>query len=224
MTDLLRHLCRAGKHLAASGLSPGSSGNISVRTGDRIHLSPTNVSLGDLDQGHLAEMALTATGLEHLSGPRPSKEAALHAALYLRDPSATCVVHLHSTYAVAASCLPPWTAYSALPPLTPYLIMRLGNLPLVPYRAPGDPEQAHLLAELTLDLHGALLQNHGSIVAGGTVQQAVDRAVEVEVAARTVTLVAGLPQVRQLTPQECLDLAVRHGQPWGPSAPAGASS
>lgn len=223
MNTVVEQMCRAGRHLAGLGLSPGSSGNISVRDGDRVYLSPTGVALADLDEESLAITALAPTGLEPLSGPRPSKEAPLHAALYLRDPSARCVVHLHSTYAVAASCLPPWTDYSALPPLTPYLVMRLGNLPLVPYRAPGDPAQARLIADLGLDFHGVLLQNHGPVIAGVDVQQAVDRAVEVEVAARTAVLLADLPHARQLTEQECRELSIRYGQPWGSPGASGAS-
>ncbi|GAA5165699.1 class II aldolase/adducin family protein [Ornithinimicrobium tianjinense] len=215
MSTVVQQMCRAGKHLAELGLSPGSSGNISVREGDRLYLSPTGVALADLDEGSVAVTALSPNGLDPLSGPRPSKEASLHAAMYLRDPSVTCVVHLHSTYAVAASCLPPWTAYSALPPLTPYLVMRLGNLPLVPYRAPGDPSQAQLIGDLTLDFHGVLLQNHGPVVTGVDVQQAVDRAVEVEVAARTAVLIGDRPRARLLSEQECRALARHHGQPWG---------
>lgn len=221
MISHVEQMHRAGKHLVALGLSPGSSGNISVREDDRVYVSPTGVGLADLDEHEPAVMALTPTGLQPVSGPRPSKEASLHAALYLRDPTATCVVHLHSTHAVAASCLPPWTSYSALPPLTPYLIMRLGNLPLMPYRAPGDPAQARMLSALELPFRGALLQNHGSVVAGTSVQQAVDRALEVEVAARTALLLDGRPNVRRLSGPECQELAERYGQPWGPTARAG---
>lgn len=214
MSDLLAEACRGGRHLESLGLSPGSSGNISVRVGDRVHISPTGAALGGLSEDGLSVMELTDGGLVHASGPRPSKEHGLHSALYLRDPEAVCVVHLHSTHAVAASCLPPWTAHSALPPLTPYLLMRVGNLPLIPYHPPGDADQAQLLRDLDITCHGALLQNHGPVVAGRTVAEAVDRAIEIELAAQTMMLVGHVPGVRVLSDDETDHLTSTYQQPW----------
>lgn len=214
MSDLLAAACRGGRHLESLGLSPGSSGNISVRVGDRVHISATGQPLGSLSQDQLSVMELTAEGLEHVSGPRPSKEHGLHGALYHRDPEAVCVVHLHSTHAVAASCLPPWTEHSALPPLTPYLLMRVGNLPLIPYHAPGDADQARLLRDLPITCHGAMLQNHGPVVAGSSVSEAVDRAIEIELASQTALLVGQAPGVRLLTDSEAEHLAATYHQPW----------
>lgn len=214
MSELLAEACRGGRHLEALGLSPGSSGNISVRVGDRVHMSPTGTALGALNEDAMAVMQLGAGGLEHISGPRPSKEHGLHSALYLRDSEAVCVVHLHSTHAVAASCLPPWNDHSALPPLTPYLLMRVGNLPLIPYHPPGDADQAQLLRDLDIECHGALLQNHGPVVAGRTVSEAVDRAIEVELAAQTMMLVGHTPGVRVLTDSETDYLTSTYQQPW----------
>lgn len=214
MSDLLSEACRGGRRLEELGLSPGSSGNISVRLDGHVHISPTGQPLGSLREDDLSVMALGEDGLTHVSGPRPSKEHGLHAALYLRDPEAMCVVHLHSTHAVAASCLPPWTEHSALPPLTPYLLMRVGNLPLIPYHPPGDAAQADLLRELSIECHGALLQNHGPVVAGRTVAEAVDRAIEIELAAQTTMLVGRAPGVRVLTDSESEHLTSTYRQPW----------
>lgn len=222
MTDLLHEACRGGSRLQTFGLSPGSSGNISVRVDDRVHISGTGTSLGSLTPEDLSVMELTTEGLRHVGGPRPSKEHGLHEALYLRDREAVCVVHLHSTHAVAASCLPPWDDYSALPPLTPYLLMRVGNLPLLPYRPPGDAEQATMLRDLDITCHGALLQNHGPVVAGSSVDEAVERAVEIELAAQTRILLAGHPEARQLTGPEAAHLATTYRQPWRGNAHEGA--
>lgn len=215
MSNLLTEACQGGRRLEELGLSPGSSGNISVRIDDHVHISPTGQPLGGLKEDGLAVMAIGHGGLEHVSGPRPSKEHGLHGALYLRDPEAVCVIHLHSTHAVAASCLPPWTEHSALPPLTPYLLMRVGNLPLIPYHPPGDAAQAQLLRELSIECHGALLQNHGPVVAGRTVSEAVDRAIEIELAAQTTMLVGQTPGVRVLTDCETEHLTSAYQQPWG---------
>ncbi|HIT75600.1 MAG TPA: class II aldolase/adducin family protein, partial [Candidatus Avipropionibacterium avicola] len=190
MTPLDDQLCAAASHLSDLGLSPGTSGNISVRVGDEIHLSPSGTSLATLQPSGLSVLSMASDPSEHVAGPRPSKEFGLHEALYRRDPEAVCVIHLHSTHAAAASCLAPWAEHSALPPLTPYLLMRLGNLPLLPYHPPGSPEQASDLREISFECHGVLLQNHGPVVAGNTVDEAVGRAIEVEEAARTVLAVA----------------------------------
>lgn len=223
MTDQREQICAAGRHLESIGLSPGSSGNISVRQGTRVWISPTGVGLGSMSPEELSGTELTDDGLIHVSGPAPSKEVALHAALYLRDAEATCVVHLHSTYAVAASCLPPWSEHSALPPLTPYLLMRMGNLPLLPYHPPGAAAQAAELRHLPLECHGALLQNHGPVVAGSSVTEAVDRAVEVETSARTRVLVGQHPQVRGLSEADAAHLAASYSRPWGPRVNTGRS-
>lgn len=218
MTTLDEQLCAAAAQLSDLGLSPGTSGNISVRVGNEIHLSPSGTSLGTLQPTGLSVLSMESDPAEHVAGPRPSKEFGLHEALYRRDPEAVCVIHLHSTHAAAASCLTPWAEHSALPPLTPYLLMRLGNLPLLPYHPPGSPEQASELLALDIECHGVLLQNHGPVVAGSTVGEAVARAVEVEESARTVLAVAHRSDVRLLDDDEAEHLASRYGQPWGRSS------
>ncbi|MFK5582506.1 class II aldolase/adducin family protein [Serinicoccus sp. LYQ131] len=215
MSATVEQLCWAGRHLAELGLSPGASGNISVRVGPEVHLTPSGSSLSTLDPTALSRMTLTADGLEHTGGPRPSKEYGLHGALYVRDPEAVCVVHLHSPYAVAASCLPAWAEHSALPPLTPYLLMRVGNLPMVPYAPPGDAGQAVALRDHAVDCHGALLQNHGPVVAGASVEEAVARAIEIEQAARVTLSVGQRPEARLLAADEVEHLTTTYGQPWG---------
>lgn len=224
MTDLAAALCAAAAHLDSLGLSPGSSGNLSVRRGDQVWITPSGASMSGLDPAGLSMLTFTDAGLEYVSGPRPSKEAALHHAMYQRDPAATCVVHLHSTYAVAASCLEPWSSQTALPPLTPYLLIRVGTVPLIPYRDPGDVSQADLLRGVELPFHAALLQNHGPIVAGHDVGQAVDRAIEVETAAQTTILIGRRPDVRLLTGADAQRLTESYGQPWISSVASEASA
>lgn len=220
MSELLEAMCTAGRELESLGLSPGSSGNISVRVGDELHMSPTGVALGSLSPSELSVLGPDAQGgAVHVRGPQPSKEVALHDAFYRRNPQLRCVIHLHSTYAVAVSCLPAWSAYSALPPITPYLLMRVGNMPLVPYAAPGDAAQAQSLTELDFPFHAALLQNHGPVVAGVTVGEALARAVEVEEAAKIALALGNRPDVRVLNEREAAVLSDRYGQPWGRTAP-----
>ncbi|MDT0436479.1 MULTISPECIES: class II aldolase/adducin family protein [Streptomyces] len=211
MTAPRDELVRTAAHLASLGLSPGSSGNLSVRDGDgRVLLTPTGADLAALDPDALSVLDLDGT---HLDGPRPSKELPLHLAFYRRDPANRAVVHLHSRQAVAASCLPPWSARSALPPLTPYFVMRVGQTPLLPYAPPGDPGQAADLERLDFPCRAALLQNHGPVTAGPTLKAAAEAAVEIEEVS-ALLLLLGARHPRLLTPAQARALAARYGSCW----------
>lgn len=207
-------LCNAGRRLEQMGLSPGASGNLSIRSVNDVFMSPTNTALGSLQPDELSRMRITADGLQHIDGPKPSKEYGLHFAMYKRDAKASAVVHVHSAHAVAASCLPPWSEYMALPPLTPYVVMRVGNVPLIPYCHPGDPHQAMLLLEHSSKFHAALLQNHGPIAAGSSLAEAITRTIEIESAARTWLLLSQHPDARVLTGEQAYALASVNHQPW----------
>lgn len=230
--DAREALVRAGAELAAAGLSPGTSGNISIRDGDRVYMSPTGVPLGSLHAHELAVLDLDApvssasfdaratsadigapASSAHIDGPAPSKEFPLHRAFYRRERSVTAVVHLHSPHAAAYSCLAPWSERSAIPPVTPYFVMRAGQTPLIPYAAPGSVEQADALESLAFPFRSALLANHGPIVAGATMEQAVGAAVEVEEVTR-ILLLLGSTSPRLLTERDAIELAERYGSPW----------
>ncbi|OEV07924.1 class II aldolase/adducin family protein [Streptomyces nanshensis] len=210
MSEPHEDLVRAGARLAASGLSPGSSGNLSVRDGDTVLITPTGADLAALEGD-----ALSVVGLDgvHRAGPRPSKEFPLHLAFYRRDPDAAAVVHLHSRHATAASCLPPWSERSAVPPLTPYFVMRVGTTPLIPYADPGDPAQADAVARLPFPFRAALLENHGPVTAGRTMSAAVAAATELEEVS-ALLLLLGDRTPRLLPPGVAASLARRYGSPW----------
>lgn len=181
-------LVRLGAALYDRGLTPGRTGNLSVRSDDAIMITPTNACLGRLDPERLAVTSLDG---EHRTGDRPSKELVLHRALYRHHPTCTAVAHLHSTHAVAVSCLPGLDPDNALPPITPYFVMRVGRLPLVDYAMPGSPaleEQVALAAERSPAL---LLRNHGSLAAATTLEGAVDAVEEIEETARLFLLLDG---------------------------------
>ena len=113
-TAIREAICRFGRSLFERGLTPGSSGNISVRLDDGGWLvTPTNASLGFLDPGKLSR--LDANG-RLMSGDAPTKEVPLHTALYQTRAAARAVVHLHSTHSVAISMLPEIDPLMALPP------------------------------------------------------------------------------------------------------------
>jgi ribulose-5-phosphate 4-epimerase/fuculose-1-phosphate aldolase len=175
-----------GASIFARGLTPGRTGNLSCRIEDEIVVTPTGVSLGSLDPHQLAIIDLEGRPIR---GARPSKEAVMHAALYRARPNAQGVVHLHSTHAVAVSCLADIDERFALPPLTAYFAMRVGCLPLVPYFAPGDPSLSIAVEEMARQHHAMLLANHGSIVVADDLLSAADAAEEIEETARLWLLV-----------------------------------
>ena len=191
-----------GASIFARGLTPGRTGNLSCRIGDEIVVTPTGVSLGSLDPDQLAIIDLDGRPIR---GARPSKEAGMHAALYRARPTAQGVVHLHSTHAVAVSCLADIDERCALPPLTAYFAMRVGRLPLVPYLAPGDPALGTTVEQVARDHHAMLLANHGSVVAADDLVSAADAAEEIEETARLWLMLRNQP-TRPLTSAQLTDL------------------
>ncbi len=205
---LREDICRFGRSLFERGLTPGSSGNISVRLDDGGWLvTPTNASMGFLDPARLTR--LDGAG-RVLSGDRPTKEIPLHAALYESRGTARAVVHLHSTHAVALSMLPEIDPRAALPPLTPYCLMRAGQVALLPYYRPGDPAVAGAIRGLAGRYASVLLANHGPVVAGDTLEAAVFATEELEETARLYLLLRGL-NPRHLSPAQVADLVQTFG-------------
>jgi len=181
-------LADRARSLYARGYAHGSSGNLSVRVDDGVLVTPTGSCLGRLDPARISRIAPDG---RTLSGDPPSKEAFLHLAMYAERPGANAIVHLHCTCAVAVSCLAHDDARNVLPPLTAYHVMRVGALPLVPYFAPGDRALADAVGELAARHRAVLLANHGPVVSGATLDDAVDSAEELEQTARLSLLLQG---------------------------------
>jgi ribulose-5-phosphate 4-epimerase/fuculose-1-phosphate aldolase len=201
---LREEICRLGRSLFERGLTPGSSGNISIRFDDGGWLvTPTNASLGFLDPARITE--LDSAG-RVASGDAPTKEMPLHTALYESRSRARAVVHLHSTHSVALSMLPEIDPRAVLPPMTPYYLMRAGQTALVPYHRPGDPAVADAIRGLAGRYASVLLANHGPVVAGDTLEAAVFAIEELEETARLYLLVRNL-NPRYLSPAQVSDLA-----------------
>jgi len=203
---LREDMCRFGRSLFERGLTPGSSGNISVRLPDGNWLvTPTNASLGFLDPARISR--LDPQG-RLLSGDAPTKEIPLHAALYETRSAAQAIVHLHSTHSVAVSMLPEIDPRAVLPPMTAYYLMRVGATALVPYYRPGDPAVADAIRGLAGEYSAVLLANHGPVVAGDSLEAAVFATEELEETAKLYLLLRGL-NPRFLSPQQVSDLVKR---------------
>ncbi len=195
-------LCAAGDSLYARGHAHGSTGNLSVRIGDRVFITATGGSLAGLRPEKLAELTLDGMSL---GANRPSKEAPFHLAVYRSRPEARAIVHLHSGYSVALSCLEDLDPAQPVPALTPYFFMRVAPLAILPYFRPGSPDLAAAVEAAALRHHCLLLRNHGPVCSGATVSEAVDRAEELEATARLRFLLRG-ERVRTLTAAEVEEL------------------
>jgi 3-dehydro-4-phosphotetronate decarboxylase len=198
-------IVRLSKSLFDRGLTPGSSGNISVRLDDGYLFTPTNACLGFLDAERLAK--LDAAG-RHVSGDPPTKELPLHFGFYEARPSARAVAHLHSTYATLLSCLADVDPSDAIPPITPYVVMRVGRVPVVPYTMPGASEVKPLVLAKASDHAAILLANHGPVVAGASLEAAVYAMEELEETAKLVVLSRGM-DVRRLTAAQVAELQAK---------------
>lgn len=198
--DTRRQITELGASLFDRGYSVGSAGNISVRVPGGILVTPTNSSLGRLDP---ARISLLDDQWELVDGDRPSKEVVMHRAVYEARPDTQAVVHLHSVYVTALSCLveDPLTT-----PLTPYFVMRLGrSVATVPYFRPGDAAMDGEIRAAAASAKAVILRNHGSLVAGSSLVDAVNSAEELEASAQLEFMLHGR-QTRPLTTAEVDDL------------------
>ena len=185
---LREEICWFGKSIFDRGLTAGSSGNISARVEDGWIMTPTNACLGRLDPARLSKVDDNGNPV---SGDKPTKESFLHLGMYAQRPGAGAVVHLHSTHSVAVSVLADLDPEQPIPPITAYYVMKIGNLKLLPYYAPGDLTLANAVREVAARHHAVLLANHGPVVAGKDLETAVYATEELEETAKLFLMLRG---------------------------------
>jgi len=209
-TALAQEMCDLARSLFERGLTPGTSGNISARRpGGGFLVTPTNACLGRLQPDTLARMS---PDWQHQGGDPPTKEIPLHRAFYdTRGDRAQAVVHLHAHHAVALSCLPARDRSDVLTPFTPYPVMRLGRVPMLPYVPPGDPATGAAISGLQGAAKAVLLANHGPVVADLSLAAACAAMEEFEEAARLSFTLRDLP-ARTLSQSDRDELARRFPQ------------
>ena len=181
-------IVQMAKSLFDRGLTFGSSGNISVRMEDGWLMTPTGCSMGNIEPEKISKLDVNGNVI---SGDPPTKESFLHLAMYEKRPQDSAVVHLHSTHSVAVSCLDGINPKNVLPPITAYYVMRIGTLPLIPYFPPGDIKLAKVVREMASEHHAVLLANHGPVVSGKSLQDAVYATEELEETAKLFLLLQG---------------------------------
>jgi 3-dehydro-4-phosphotetronate decarboxylase len=201
-SELRAAIVQWGRSLFERGFTVGSSGNISVRLADGYLMTPTNSCLGFLDPQRLSRLDDTGA---HIDGDKPTKELPLHLGFYEGRPAAKAVVHLHSTFATAISCLADTDQEDAIPSITPYVVMRVGRVPVLPYTQPGSADIRPIIRERAPRHAAVLLANHGPVVTGTSLEAAVFAAEELEETARLIILTKTM-NVRRLSTDQIAEL------------------
>jgi ribulose-5-phosphate 4-epimerase/fuculose-1-phosphate aldolase len=217
MNEGLRHeLCRVSASLFARGYVHATAGNLSARVDGGTLITPTDACLGFLDPAQLA--FVDEAGVQQ-AGQRASKTLALHRAIYAADPAARCVIHSHSTHLVALTLAGVWRSADVLPPITPYFVMKVGHVPLIEYRRPGDPgvatEVAALIAagrERRVPIRAVLLDRLGPLVWHETPEAAMAVLEELEETARLWLM--SNPKPAPLTEAQIAELRTQFGAHW----------
>lgn len=210
-------ICRVGRSLFERGYVHATAGNISVRLDDGFLITPTDACLGFLDPTRLAKLDLQG---QQLSGDKASKTLALHRQIYAaacdHDANTRCVIHTHSTYCVALSLSA--TGPELLPPITPYFVMKVGHVPLVPYHRPGSPDAAQAVATLIRQyaaqgvlIRAVMLTRLGPNVWHDTPAAAMATLEELEETARLALLA---PHTQPLSDSALDDLRQSFGARW----------
>ena len=210
-------IARVGASLFQRGLVHSTAGNISVRLnaeqGGGFLITPTDVCLGFLDPEQLSWVGEDGTAL---AGARASKTLTLHRRIYAASPDAHCVLHTHSTHLVALTLQGVWRNTDILPPLTPYQLMKVGHVPLVNYRVPGDAgvadDVAALIANAQRPLRAVMLDRLGPTVWHDSPASAMALLEELEETARLWLL--SEPRPEPLTDTQINDLRAQFNAPW----------
>lgn len=143
-TTIRNEICRIGRSLFERGYVHATAGNISARLHNGFLITPSDACLGFLNPETIAKVDEDGA---QIGGDRASKTLALHRSIYSADPEAACIIHTHSTHLVELTLAGVWSRDDILPPITPYFVMKVGHVPLIGYRRPGDPEVGKMVAD-----------------------------------------------------------------------------
>ena len=214
-------ICRVGKSLFERGYVHATAGNISVRLDDGFLITPTDACLGFLDPTRLAKLDLSG---QQVSGDKASKTIALHRSIYTAaetfELAARCIIHTHSTHCVALTLQHSYKAEAELlPPITPYFVMKVGHVPLVPYHRPGDPAVAVRVAAMLahyakrgIAVRAVMLSKLGPNVWHDSLAQAMAVLEELEETAKLYQMTS--PKPSSLSDEDIADLRKTFNASW----------
>jgi 3-dehydro-4-phosphotetronate decarboxylase len=216
--NMREEICRVGRSLFERGLVHATAGNISVRLPQEegFLITPTDACLGFLNPDELARTGIDGTPLDDA---RPSKTLALHRQIYAAEPQAHCIVHTHATHLVALSLAGVWRTTDIVPPITPYYVMKVGHVPLIPYHRPGDPAVAGLVSkaivaarERSAPIRAVMLDRLGPVAWNESPSAAMATLEELEETARLWLMTE--PKPAALTEQQIDELRRVFGARW----------
>jgi len=187
-------VAEACRRMAAEGLTPGTAGNISARSGERVAISPTGAVLEELAPEQVTVVDLDGNAL--WGELAPSSELDLHLGIYRRY-EAEAIVHTHAPISTAISCV-----LDELPCIHYQMLLLGGTVPVAPYATFGTPELADSVVDALEGHTAALMANHGSIAYGGDVSQAVDLTLLLEWACEVYWRAASLGEPRELDDEQ----------------------
>jgi ribulose-5-phosphate 4-epimerase/fuculose-1-phosphate aldolase len=174
----IERICRL---IDQKGMVSGSGGNISCRTGDSILITPSGCTLGEVSSDRLIRVKLDGTILgDYPMGVKPSKEISMHLKCYAANPNVMAIVHVHSVYSVALSCLKNKDYSNCVPIYTPGYGARIGKLHVISYCLPGSSELADMVGAVIAKHNSVLLANHGVVAAGSSLREAMNLVEEIE--------------------------------------------
>jgi ribulose-5-phosphate 4-epimerase/fuculose-1-phosphate aldolase len=208
-TNLREEICTVAESLYLRGYATGTAGNISARLEEGWLITPTDCCLGRIDPAEIVKV--NANG-EATDDQRPSKTLALHRGIYQNNVVAHGVIHTHATSLVQLSLSGAWSSEDVLPPITPYQLMKVGHVPLIRYRAPGDGAAALEIAQLARSVRAVLLERIGPVVWERSVKHASYVLEELEETARL--WLQCQPKPMHLGDQEITELRDRFGALW----------
>lgn len=185
--DVKKRLIRLCHLVERKGLVMSSGGNISARCGDKFFITPTGRALGELVEEDLVVMNING---EYEGNVKPSKEYIMHLNCFRNRPEINVVLHVHSTYAVAVSCLKDLDMESSMKSYTPGYVLRVDKLPAVPYMKPGSLKLAEAVGEVIAKRNSVLLAKHGVITVGATEEEALNIAEEIEENAKLICVLS----------------------------------
>lgn len=214
--EIRKDICRVGRSLFDRGYVHATAGNISARLSDGYLITPTDACLGFLESEKLAKV--DNDGVQQ-SGDRASKTLALHRKIYAADETASCVIHSHSTHLVALTLSGVWNLDDIVPPITPYYVMKVGHVPLVPYHRPGDPAIGEIVAQIIqvmrtkkTPIRAVMIDRLGPNVWHSSLTSAMAALEELEETARL--WLTCTPKPEPLSPAQIEELRVHFGASW----------
>jgi len=196
--ELRAQIVEVTKILAEEGLIRSSDGNISVRMGDRLLITPSGVYKRALAPEQMVVVDLTGEVLDAPEGLGPTSELLMHLEVYRQRGDVGAVLHAHPPYATAL------TVSEAPFPIDviPEVLLTLGDVPTAPYATPGTQDLADSIRDSIGEYDAVLLSHHGSLTVGETLEEALIALERVEHVAQTFILARGLGGAERLPAEE----------------------